>query len=79
MKYLLAITMLVLSISSFAEDLSAQLGEDKGAYQQCMKDTADCTVGCEKSCAHLDPAQYEADTASKDSKGEQKGTSANQN
>jgi hypothetical protein len=65
MKYLIAFSLLTLSISAFADqNLNDQLGQDKGEYQQCMNDTADCTVGCEKKCAHLNPIQFEADMAS---------------
>ena len=65
MKYLIAFSLLALSLSALADqNLNDQLGQDKGEYQQCMNDTADCTVGCEKKCAHLNPIQFEADMAS---------------
>lgn len=80
MKFLIAFTLMTLSLTSFADQtLNDQLGQDKGEYQQCMNDTADCTVGCEKKCAHLNPVQFEADMASS-GKGSQKGkASATQN
>ena len=49
-------------MSAFAQDdIKSQLGQDKGDYSQCMQDTKDCTSGCDKKCAHLNPTQYYLD------------------
>lgn len=60
MKVLIAFSLLTLSFSSFA-DKKVLVGENVSGYAQCMKDTVDCTSGCEKKCENLNPEQYRQD------------------
>ena len=53
MKSVLTIIFFVLSTSVFATSPKGLVGEGVSGYAQCMKDTVDCTSGCEKRCAEI--------------------------
>jgi hypothetical protein len=78
MKLLIAFSLLTLSFASFANDKKSLVGENVSGYSQCMKDTVDCTSGCEKKCENLNPEQYRQDIRARSAQSNKKNSAGKQ-